>query len=165
MAPKRKKTAAKAAEEEAAAGEKEEAGLEAAAGPPAETKKKQKTADGPPQKKAKESETVVIERSLTPRPEKAEGLVLMHWNIAGLNGLLKSEERKKRFLSLLKSEQPDIIAISEHKLSQDKATAASQELTSICPDYKTHWALCTVKNGYSGIGVLVKRGIKACSFT
>lgn len=104
-----------------------------------------------------------IERSDTPRPPKEAGLVFAHWNIAGLNGLLKSEERKQRLLSLLKEEDPDVLALSEHKLSEATVTAGAQALMALCPSYTAHWAICTAKNGYSGIGVLVKRGLKVLS--
>lgn len=31
---------------------------------------------------------------------------------------------------------------------------------ALCPSYKAHWTICTAKNGYSGVGVLVKRDLK-----
>ena len=127
------------------------------------TAKKAKAAGPTSGAKAAANGSDSIERSATPRPPKEAGLVVAHWNIAGLNGLMKSEERKERLLALLKEEEPDIIALSEHKLSEAKATAGASELMALCPAYKAHWAICTAKNGYSGIGVLVKRELKVLS--
>jgi len=52
-----------------------------------------------------------------------------------------------------------VLALSEHKLSEAKAKAGSDELMALCPEYTPHWAICTAKNGYSGIGVLVKKSL------
>ena len=61
-----------------------------------------------------------IPRTSTPRPAHADCLVLAHWNIAGLNGLLNSEERMERLRALVAAEDPDVLALSEHKLSKEK---------------------------------------------
>jgi len=102
-----------------------------------------------------------IPRAATPRPPKANnGLVVVHWNIAGLSSLLKSPTRKALFERLLASESPDIIALSEHKLSLPKAAHTAQELMGLAKAYTSHWAICTAKQGYSGMGVLVKKELK-----
>lgn len=103
-----------------------------------------------------------IPRSETPRkplPEGATGLVLVHWNVAGLNALLKSDEKKARLMALVDAESPDVLAISEHKISVDKKDAAATALLELLPGYNAHWAVCTVKNGYSGIVALVRKGV------
>ena len=66
------------------------------------TAKKAKAAGPTSGAKAAANGSDSIERSATPRPPKEAGLVVAHWNIAGLNGLMKSEERKERLLALLK---------------------------------------------------------------
>lgn len=106
------------------------------------------------------NDTDVIVRTPTPRPPHAECLVLLHWNIAGLNGLLSSEERRERLRSLVTEESPDVLALSEHKLSEDKVEKATLELLKLLPGYCVHWAICTAKKGYSGLGVLVKVGLE-----
>lgn len=62
------------------------------------------------------------------RPRAANGLVLVHWNVGGLNGLLTGKsavERKALLVNLVEKEQPDVLAISEHKLQQSKVTSCS----------------------------------------
>ena len=103
----------------------------------------------------------VIPRSDTPRAGKpSDGLTFVHWNVAGLGALLKSEERQARLKRLIAEESPDVLAISEHKLSTEKHPAAAAQLGAMLPGYKIHWAVCTAKNGYSGVAALVKREIK-----
>jgi len=96
------------------------------------------------------------------RPRAAEGLVLVHWNVGGLNGLLtgkSAEERKALLVNLVGAEQPDVLAISEHKLQQKNVEAAAKALRELLPGYTPHWAVCTAKNGYSGIVALVRDGL------
>ena len=133
------------------------------------------------------------------RPRAANGLVLVHWNVGGLNGLLTGKsavERKALLVNLVEKEQPDVLAISEHKLQQSKVEAAEspqppgpspspcperdrglapdpdrepdpnpkveaaeKALVALLPGYTPHWAVCTAKNGYSGIVALVREGL------
>lgn len=101
-----------------------------------------------------------LPRSDTPRPARAaSGLVAVHWNVAGLNALLKSEERRALLAELVAAEDPDVLAFSEHKLSAAKLDAGAKELLALLPGYAAHWAVCTAKNGYSGVVALVKAGL------
>ena len=100
-----------------------------------------------------------IPRSETPRQPLVDGLALVHWNVGGLNGLLNgknAEERKALLTALVETEHPDVIAISEHKLQQKNVPAAEKDLLALLPGYKAHWAVCTAKNGYSGVVALVR---------
>ncbi len=104
-----------------------------------------------------------IERSSTERkPRAANGLVMVHWNVGGLNGLLtgkNAEERKVLLTDLVQKEQPDVLAISEHKLQEKNVPAAEKALLALLPGYAAHWCVCTAKNGYSGIVALVREGL------
>ena len=101
-----------------------------------------------------------IPRSETARKPLVEGgLVMVHWNVGGLNGLLNgknAEERKALLTALVDTEKPDVIAISEHKLQQKNVAAAENDLMALLPGYKAHWTVCTAKNGYSGVVALVR---------
>lgn len=87
----------------------------------------------------------------------------MHWNVGGLNGLLNNPERKARLLKLVETEHPDLLALSEHKLSEEKVTKGAQDLLVLLPGYEAHWAVCTTKKGYSGVVMLVKKGMQVLS--
>lgn len=79
--------------------------------------------------------------------------------MGGLNGLLNgksAEERKALLASLVDKEAPDVLAISEHKLQQKNVGAAEKALLELLPGYTAHWAVCTAKNGYSGVVALVR---------
>jgi exodeoxyribonuclease III len=101
-----------------------------------------------------------IPRTETPRKPLVEGgLVLVHWNVGGLNGLLNgknAEDRKALLNALVENEKPDVIAISEHKLQQKNVAATEKDLLALLPGYSAHWAVCTAKNGYSGVVALVR---------
>ena len=104
-----------------------------------------------------------IERTEITRPPRASnGLVLVHWNVGGLNGLLtgkSAEERMALLKALVDKEQPDVLAISEHKLTQAKVADNEKKLLKLLPGYTAHWCICTAKNGYSGVVALVKEGL------
>ena len=51
-----------------------------------------------------------------------------------------------------------MLAISEHKIAPAKLEAQSKELKALLPGHTAHWAVCTVKNGYSGVVCLVRDG-------
>ena len=96
------------------------------------------------------------------RPRVENGLVLVHWNVGGLNGLLTGKSAKERtalLVNMVEKEQPDVLAISEHKLQQSKVEAAEKALLALLPGYTPHWAVCTAKNGYSGVVALVREGL------
>ena len=112
--------------------------------------------------KAKAKGDGPIARGATPRPARVDGSVtLIHWNVGGLNGLLNgkdAEARKALLKKLVAEEAPDVLAISEHKLSEEKKAAAEKALLDLVPGYAAHWAICTAKKGYSGVVCLVKDG-------
>ena len=101
-----------------------------------------------------------IARTPTERRPRAEGgLVLVHWNVGGLNGLLNgknADERKQLLTALVEAERPDVLAISEHKLQEKNVAAMEAALLELLPGYRAHWSVCTAKNGYSGIVALVR---------
>ena len=115
--------------------------------------------------KAKAKGDGPIARGATPRPARVDGSVtLIHWNVGGLNGLLNgkdAEARKALLKKLVAEEAPDVLAISEHKLSEEKKAAGEKALLDLVPGYAAHWAICTAKKGYSGVVCLVKDGTQA----
>ena len=112
--------------------------------------------------KAKAKGDGPIARGATPRPARVDGSVtLIHWNVGGLNSLLNgkdAEARKALLKKLVAEEAPDVLAISEHKLSEEKKAAGEKALLELLPGYAAHWAVCTAKKGYSGVVCLVKDG-------
>lgn len=126
-----------------------------------------KAAPGPTTSaKAAANGTERLPRSDTPRKpllDASEGLRLVHWNVGGLNAVLKNEEKTERLARLVATEQPDVLAISEHKIASAKLDAAKQDLQKAVPGYAAHWAVCTVKNGYSGVVCLVRDGVAVAS--
>jgi len=108
---------------------------------------------------AKGDESVV--RGATPRkPLVAGGVRLVHWNVAGLKSLLEKEEKRALLTALIAAEEPDVLALSEHKISADKHAASEKALSAAVPGYTAHWAICTAKNGYSGVVCLVRDGVE-----
>ena len=96
------------------------------------------------------------------KPHVEGGLVMVHWNVGGLNGLLtgkSAEERKALLKDLVDKERPDVLALSEHKLQQKNVAAAEKALLELLPGYAAHWCVCTAKNGYSGVVALVRKGL------
>lgn len=139
-----------------------EAGPEAGPSEAGEKAPKKSSGAGPTAtEKAIAKGAEAIPRSETPRsPSPAGTLTLIHWNVGGLNGLLNNAERKERLVKLVATEKPDLLALSEHKLSEEKVTKVAQELLAVLPEYKAHWAVSTAKKGYSGVAVLIKKGMK-----
>mmetsp|Transcript_11110 Transcript_11110/g.18597 ORF Transcript_11110/g.18597 Transcript_11110/m.18597 type:complete len:395 (-) Transcript_11110:301-1485(-) len=116
-------------------------------------------------KASSESATEII-RSETPRAAALDGLVrAVHWNLGGLNAMLQSKERCALLQKLVAEEQPDLLAISEHKLSEEKVGPLGNELLKLLPSYSAQWAVCTAKKGYSGVVILIKDGIKVLAST
>ena len=114
-------------------------------------------------KAAASGEATAVERTPIQRPARVEGgLVLVHWNVGGLNGLLTGKsavERKALLAALVAKERPDVLAISEHKLQPKNVDATEKALLALLPGYRAHWAVCTAKNGYSGVVALVREGL------
>jgi exodeoxyribonuclease III len=153
MAPKKKKAAAADppadAEAEAEGGAKKQKGK----GGKASKAPALKVPEGP------------IPRSATPRAPAIDGCIsAIHWNVSGLNGLLKKPERLEMLRKLVEAERPTIISFSEHKLSEDKLEAGAKALAEVLPEYySAHWAVCTVKKGYAGVAAYVRDGVTAHS--
>ena len=61
-------------------------------------------------------------------------------------------------LRLVDEESPDLLFLSEHKLSTEKLPAVAPSLQALLPGYEPHWAISTAKKGYSGVVALVKAG-------
>ena len=99
-----------------------------------------------------------LQRSPTPRITNVTGkhLKIISANVAGLRGLLKSDEKKARFLTLINEENPDIIALQEHKLQEVHLDAEGQNMKELLPNYKQYWTCSTEKKGYSGVAVFVR---------
>jgi exodeoxyribonuclease III len=78
-------------------------------------------------------------------------LNIVSWNVAGLRGILKKSPNV--LATLAETTDADIICLQETKLSD-----ASQIPTlGIESDYKAYWTYSTVKKGYSGVAMLVKK--------
>ena len=102
-----------------------------------------------------------VPRDETPRKPLVDGGVrLVHWNVSGLAALLKDEAKRARLTRLIDEERPDVLAISEHKISEQKHAAAKADLAAAVPGFSAHWAICTAKNGYSGVVCLVRDGVE-----
>ena len=102
-----------------------------------------------------------IAREDTPRKPLIDGGVrLVHWNVAGLNSLLEKDEKRDRLAAVIAAEKPDVLALSEHKISAEKHAGAEKRLREAVPGYTPHWAICTAKNGYSGVVCLVRDGVE-----
>eukprot|EP00967_Tisochrysis_lutea_P052023 scaffold64420_cov37-Tisochrysis_lutea.AAC.2 len=151
MAPKKKKWAAA------------EAACESA-----EASKKQKTApkeDKPAKTPALKVPEGPIQRSETPRTKAAAGCVsALHWNVGGLNSVLTKPDKTELLRLLVAEEKPTLISFSEHKLSAEKLDMGAKALAAELPGYTSaHWAVCTVKKGYSGVAVFVRDGEEVLS--
>lgn len=73
----------------------------------------------------------------------------MSWNVNGLRAV----HNKGIFLNLLEQTQPDILGLQETKASPDQLDAAL-----LAPlGYRTYWASCTVRKGYSGVALYTRR--------
>jgi len=51
------------------------------------------------------------------------------------------------------------LSLTRLQLSEEKLDAAANALQGALPEYTAHWAVCTVKKGYSGVAVLVRDGV------
>jgi len=75
---------------------------------------------------------------------------IVNWNINGLRAVAK----KPIFREYIDAEKPDVLVLSEVKGDQ----TAMQEfmVDGWLPGYKSHWNLCKVKKGYSGVAAFWK---------
>ena len=109
-------------------------------------------------KKPKESASTCLERSSTPRIPEVDGkaLKIISFNVAGLRGLLNSVDKKTNFLSIIHEENPDVIALQEHKLQEVHVDSEGQVMKELLPNYQQFWACSTEKKGYSGVAIFVR---------
>ena len=88
-------------------------------------------------KKAKESVKGVLERSPTPRIDgnTENQMKIISANVAGLRGLLNNEGKKSNFVALIKAENPDVIALQEHKLQEIHVDSEGKNMKELLPNY------------------------------
>ena len=122
--------------------------------PVAKKKKKQ----SPAKKKAKTILPKTEMKRVVLNEKKNEYLRVMSTNVAGLRGLIKNEERIKKFLTVVEKERPNIIALQEHKLQEQHVEDVGKSMKEILPDYAQYWT-CSgppAKKGYSGVAMFVR---------
>jgi exodeoxyribonuclease III len=86
-----------------------------------------------------------------PIPENSKSLKIITWNVNGLNALVQS---KKHVLDrLVETHAPDLLCLQETKI-QDSNIG---NYTDLLPGYEPIFSCSTVKKGYSGTCVLVKK--------
>lgn len=74
---------------------------------------------------------------------------LISWNVNGLRAV----HNKGIFLQWLEEAQPDILGLQEIKATPDQLAPSL-----LAPHgYRTYWAGCTVKKGYSGVALYTRR--------
>ena len=86
--------------------------------------------------RAKDAGAASFPQDATPRSDRAPGrLTCVHWNVGGLNGLLNNPVRRGLLERLILEEEPDVLAISEHKYSEEKLVAGQvlQQLVAVLP--------------------------------
>ena len=67
------------------------------------------------------------------------------------------EKQPEMFRKIVDAEQPDVIALQEHKLQDAHVEDLTKKLKALLPEYPTVTFACsTVKKGYSGVAVLCK---------
>jgi exodeoxyribonuclease III len=77
------------------------------------------------------------------------------WNIAGMRSFV--EKHMEKLAGMIASEDPDCVCLEEHKLQASHVDAMTETLRKTFPQYKTvHFAVSTVKKGYSGVMVMCK---------
>ena len=110
-----------------------------------------------PEKDAKKPKAI-LDRSPTPRikTDLDKEIKIISANVAGLRGLLNSDDKKCKFLKLMNDENPDIIALQEHKLQETHVAAEGQKMKELFPNYKQYWTCSTNKKGYSGVAILIR---------
>ncbi len=84
----------------------------------------------------------------------------MSWNVAGFNAFMK---KKTDWESFIQQEQPTAICIQEIKLTNSNCKNFESQVNAL--GYVPHWNCCTVKNGYSGTAILVKKGVEPIAVT
>lgn len=78
-------------------------------------------------------------------------LKIMSWNVNGLRAL--ATKQKSVLLALIDKHKPDILCLQETKI-QDNAI---DEFDGLLDGYESYWNCSTVKKGYSGTAVFLKK--------
>ena len=90
-----------------------------------------------------------------PIPGGTKTFKAISWNVAGLRALM--EKQPEMFRRIVDAEQPDVIALQEHKLQDVHVADLTAKLQALLPEYPTvAFACSSVKKGYSGVAVLCK---------
>lgn len=86
------------------------------------------------------------------------------WNLNGLRSFV--EKRGALLADFYRQEQPDILGITEHKITeQDKAEVVEAEIRKILKfagEFKFVWNFSSVKKGYAGSLAIVKKSVFDC---
>ena len=119
------------------------------------------TSETPLKKKTKKTKVElpeIIPQDPAPRqpiPGGTKTFKAISWNVAGLRALI--EKQPEMFRKIVDAEQPDVIALQEHKLQDAHVEDLTKKLKALLPEYPTVTFACsTVKKGYSGVAVLCK---------
>ena len=125
------------------------------------------TSETPLKKKTKKTKVElpeIIPQDPAPRqpiPGGTKTFKAISWNVAGLRALI--EKQPEMFRKIVDAEQPDVIALQEHKLQDAHVEDLTKKLKALLPEYPTVTFACsTVKKGYSGVAVLCKARIVDC---
>ena len=87
-------------------------------------------------------------------------LKVISWNVNGFKALIA--KNKQVLLDLVAKYQPHILFLQETKLQESQVDNFRDILVD---DYTTFWSCCTVKNGYSGTAVFVRKDTIGASLT
>jgi exodeoxyribonuclease-3 len=78
---------------------------------------------------------------------------IIAWNVNGIRAILK----KNNLVELINDEDPDIICLSEIKISCPFNDINDSLNKSLNNKYYNYWSPCKVKNGYSGTAIFTKK--------
>jgi exodeoxyribonuclease III len=88
-----------------------------------------------------------------------QAFIVCAWNLKGLRAILA--KRSKELKKLWESEQLDILGITEHKITEvEKTVEIEEEIRKLIKDdIYFVWNMCSIKKGYSGSLVIVKKSL------
>jgi exodeoxyribonuclease III len=78
---------------------------------------------------------------------------IIAWNVNGIRAMIK----KNNLVELINNEDPDIICLSETKISCPFEDVKNNLNKSLKNNYFNFWSPCKVKAGYSGTAILSKK--------
>jgi len=77
---------------------------------------------------------------------------VLSWNVAGLRGCLRNEEKRGYMRSLMEAESPDVLCLMETKLQESHVGEVEPDLFEALglerAEWHAHWACSTAKKGY-----------------